>query len=178
MEEAFRVVRIAVAMAVGVFVLGTPTSLGAKEKSKPPADASAPSAKRDTTKGDTAKRDTTKGGPPPGETVNACGCYHDAKGACVCTDKKGKCECPGECEPVGCGAKRDKEMEREMSVEIKRAQEDEKKRAEAREAQENGTAGGADAGEAPAPEPAPTRSAAKPPRKDATGKSGSKPETK
>jgi hypothetical protein len=75
-----------------------------------------------------------KSGPPPGETVNACGCYHDAKGGCVCTDKKAKCECPGECEPIGCGEKRDKEIEREMAAEIKRAQDDEKRRNEEAEA--------------------------------------------
>ncbi|HEY2729872.1 MAG TPA: hypothetical protein VGK52_08010 [Polyangia bacterium] len=160
--------RTAVAVVVGVFVLATSDAALAKEKRKGSADAAAPSA----------KRDTAKGGPPPGETVNACGCYHDAKGGCVCTDKKGKCECPGECEPVGCGAKRDKEMDREMAAEIKRAQEDEKKRAEAQEAQEakdNGATGDADAGESPA---AGAAKPAKSPRKEAAGKAGHKPETK
>jgi len=176
MEEAFRVLRIAVVVVVGVFVLGTSSAPLAKEKAKAPSGAAAPSAKRGTDKGDTTKGDTTKGRPPPGETVNACGCYHDAKGGCVCTDKKGKCECPGECEPVGCGAKRDKEMDREMAAEIKRAQEDEKKRDEAREAQENGASGAAaDAGETPALGAA---KPARPPRKDAAGKAGNKPETK
>ncbi|HEV3032434.1 MAG TPA: hypothetical protein VG319_12385 [Polyangia bacterium] len=165
MEEAFRVLRIAAAAVVGVLVLGTSDASLAKEKSKGSAGAATPSA----------KGDTTKEGPPPGETVNACGCYHDAKGACVCTDKKGKCECPGECEPVGCAAKRDKEMEREMAAEIKRAQADEKKRAEAQEAQESGATGAADAGESPA---AGAAKPAKSPRKAAAGKPGNKPETK
>ncbi|HEX4403567.1 MAG TPA: hypothetical protein VH560_01985 [Polyangia bacterium] len=89
-----------------------------------------------------------KNGPPPGEALNACGCYHDAKGGCVCTDKKAKCECAGDCEPVGCGEKRDKEMEREMAAEIKRAQEDEKRRNDEQAAQENGAA--TDAGAPPA----------------------------
>jgi hypothetical protein len=178
MEEAFRVLRIAAAAVVGVLVLGTSHASLAKEKSKGSAGAATPSARGDATKGDTTKGDTTKGGPPPGETVNACGCYHDARGACVCTDKKGKCECPGECEPVGCGAKRDKEMEREMAAEIKRAQADEKKRAEAQEAQEaqeSGATSPADAGESPA---AGAAKPAKSPRKAAAGKPGNKPETK
>jgi hypothetical protein len=90
---------------------------------------------------------------PPGETLNACGCYHDAKGGCVCTDKKAKCDCAGDCEPVGCGAKRDKEIEREMAAEIKRAQEDEKRRNDAQrdnEAHENGST---DAGPPPTDKP-------------------------
>jgi hypothetical protein len=99
---------------------------------------------------DKPKTSPSKGGPPPGEALNACGCYHDAKGGCVCTDKRAKCECAGDCEPVGCGEKRDKEMEREMAAEIKRAQEDEKRRDDAQAAQENGTT--ADAGASPAPD--------------------------
>jgi hypothetical protein len=166
-EARVRIGRIVIALVIaapfyltGFALTGfAPTSFAvAKEKPKsaPPASA--------------------KGKPPPGEAVNACGCYHDSRGGCVCTDKKGKCECPGECEPVGCGEKRDKEMEREMAAEIKRAQEDEKKRKEALEAQENGAP--PDAGE-PAPEPVkpPTKSAGKPakppaksPRKDAPAK--------
>jgi hypothetical protein len=167
MEEAFGVLRIAVAAVVGVFVLATSDAAIAKEKGKGSADA-APSA----------KRDAAKGGPPPGETVNACGCYHDAKGGCACTDKKGKCECPGECEPVGCGAKRDKEMDREMAAEIKRAQDDEKRRAEAqgaKEAKDNGATDAPDAGEPPV---AGGAKPAKSSRKEAAGKTGTKPESK
>ena len=44
---------------------------------------------------------------PPGVTLNACGCYTKGNG-CVCTNKKAKCECPGECEPAGCDVKRNK----------------------------------------------------------------------
>jgi hypothetical protein len=84
-----------------------------------------------------------KASAPPGAEVNACGCYHNAKGACVCTSRKAKCVCPGECEPVGCEEKRQKEMEREMEAEIKRAQEEDKKRQAAEAAAESG--GGADA---------------------------------
>ena len=39
--------------------------------------------------------------------VNACGCYRDSVGACFC-GRKGKCECPGDCEPKGCEEKRAK----------------------------------------------------------------------
>ena len=154
-----RVVNVVVVLAVGVLTFGL-LALGAaapgvaKEKPKSPP-------------GSTAKK------PPPGESVNACGCYHDATGGCVCTDKKGKCECPGECEPIGCGEKRDKEIEREMAAEIKRAQDDEKKREAEREAKENGTAV-PDAGEPPPP----VATKAAKPRKDGPGKPDAKPENK
>ena len=39
---------------------------------------------------------------------NACGCYRDSTGSCFCGKKKGKCACPGECEPKGCEEKRAK----------------------------------------------------------------------
>jgi hypothetical protein len=92
----------------------------------------------------------------PAEPVNACGCYKDGKGACVCTDKKAKCDCPGECEPVGCAAKREQEMEREMAAEVKRAQEDEKRRKAAEEAAERGeTVPDGGVGAAPAEEGTP-----------------------
>jgi len=136
-----------VALVVGFVTLASGSLAVAKAKKDKEPPASAPSA-------------STKGKPPPGESINACGCYHDAGGACVCTDKKAKCDCPGDCEPVGCGEKRDKEIEREMQIEIKRAQEDEKKRQEALDAQENGKAV-PDGGEAATPPPAP----AKAPRK-------------
>jgi hypothetical protein len=61
-------------------------------------------------------------GPP----VNACGCYRDVSGACYC-GKKGKCDCPGECEPKGCEERRAKELEKEVAAETKRAREAEKK---------------------------------------------------
>jgi len=67
---------------------------------------------------------------PPGVTLNACGCYKKGD-ACVCTNKKAKCECPGDCEPGGCAAQRDKEMEKEYADAVKRAQDDDKKREEA-----------------------------------------------
>ena len=58
--------------------------------------------------------------------VNACGCYRDTAGACFC-GRKGKCDCPGDCEPKGCEEKRQKELEKEVEAETRRARELEKK---------------------------------------------------
>jgi hypothetical protein len=59
--------------------------------------------------------------------LNACGCYRNSAGACLC-GKKGKCECPGECEPKGCSEKRQKDLDREIQAETKRVQDVEKKK--------------------------------------------------
>lgn len=64
------------------------------------------------------------------QTPNACGCYADAKGNCTCT-KKSKCGCPGECEPVGCEAKREKQADKDAQTELKRITAQEKKKAAA-----------------------------------------------
>lgn len=61
---------------------------------------------------------------------NACGCYRNSVGTCICS-KKGKCECPGECEPKGCSEKRQKEQDKEIQEKTKRVQEAEKARREA-----------------------------------------------
>jgi hypothetical protein len=53
--------------------------------------------------------------------LNACGCYADGAGKCFCSKPKGKCVCPGECEPTGCEAKRAKDIEREVAAETKKA---------------------------------------------------------
>jgi len=132
-------------------VLSAPAAF-AKDKSKPSGGAAAGMSSE------------------PPEPLNACGCYKNGKGECVCTDKKGKCECPGECEPVGCAQKREKEMEREMAAEVKRAQEDEKKRKAAEEAAERGAT--PDAGASAAPEGAPDDGDKKVPKK--TGPKASK----
>ena len=67
--------------------------------------------------------------PARAQEVNACGCYKDSStGACKCTNKRAKCECPGECEPVGCEAKRLKDGEREAAAALKRIQQKEKKK--------------------------------------------------
>ena len=65
-----------------------------------------------------------------GNPVNACGCYSNAQGACFCA-KKGKCGCAGECEPKGCEEKREKELEREMAAETKKAAEADRKQRKA-----------------------------------------------
>jgi hypothetical protein len=55
-----------------------------------------------------------------GPEINACGCYTDESGACQCTSKKSKCVCPGECEPVGCEAKRQKDADKEAAAALKK----------------------------------------------------------
>lgn len=54
------------------------------------------------------------------EEANACGCYRESTGSCLCT-KVAKCGCPGECEPMGCEEKRAKLLEREIQAETKKA---------------------------------------------------------
>jgi hypothetical protein len=51
---------------------------------------------------------------------NKCGCYKDGAGTCFC-DKKAKCGCPGDCEPKGCEEQRDKELQKEIDAETKKA---------------------------------------------------------
>ena len=57
-----------------------------------------------------------------GDERNHCGCYRDTSGACFC-EKKATCGCPGECEPRGCEEKRDKDIQREIEAETKKAEE-------------------------------------------------------
>lgn len=54
------------------------------------------------------------------DELNACGCSQSPAGECFCT-KQAKCGCPGMCEPVGCSAKREKEFQRELDAETRRA---------------------------------------------------------
>jgi hypothetical protein len=56
------------------------------------------------------------------EERNRCGCYRDGTGACFC-EKKATCGCPGECEPRGCEDKRDRELQKQIQEETKKAQE-------------------------------------------------------
>jgi len=60
---------------------------------------------------------------------NACGCYQKSDGSCVCGHGS-KCGCPEECEPKGCEEKRQKEMDKEIQAETRKAQDAEKKRNE------------------------------------------------
>ncbi len=55
------------------------------------------------------------------EPRNKCGCYSDGAGTCYC-DKKAKCGCPGECEPKGCEEQRNKELQKEIEAETKKAE--------------------------------------------------------
>jgi hypothetical protein len=50
---------------------------------------------------------------------NKCGCYRDGA-TCYC-DKQAKCGCPGECEPKGCEEKRNRELEKQIEAETKKA---------------------------------------------------------
>jgi len=65
-------------------------------------------------------------GPSTKKEINACGCYKDTAGACFC-GKKGKCACPGDCEPKGCEEKRAKQMQKEIAAETKKAADADKK---------------------------------------------------
>ena len=58
--------------------------------------------------------------------LNACGCYTDTEGKCFC-GKRGKCECPGECEPKGCEEKRARQIAKDIAAETKKASEIDKK---------------------------------------------------
>jgi hypothetical protein len=59
--------------------------------------------------------------------ANACGCYQNTAGACIC-GRPSKCGCPDECEPKGCEEKRQKELDKEIQAETKKAQDADKKR--------------------------------------------------
>lgn len=79
----------------------------------------------------------TAGGPSVGATkrpLNACGCYGEA-GNCVC-ERKAKCGCPGECEPKGCEEARQKQMQKEIDAETKKAKEAEQKAKASEEAKD------------------------------------------
>ncbi|HSZ82239.1 MAG TPA: hypothetical protein VLA14_08155 [Polyangia bacterium] len=77
-----------------------------------------------------AKAGDKKAAAAPAHEVNACGCYRDTAGACFC-GKKGKCACPGDCEPKGCEAKREKEIQKEVAAETKKAAAADKKQRQA-----------------------------------------------
>ncbi|HMC94832.1 MAG TPA: hypothetical protein VKO16_08690 [Polyangia bacterium] len=72
------------------------------------------------------------GGPASAATPNKCGCYRDTAGTCFCA-KKGKCGCPGDCEPKGCEQQRDKEIQKEIEAETKKAEASQSKRSAADE---------------------------------------------
>ncbi len=72
------------------------------------------------------------GGSASAATPNKCGCYKDTAGTCFCA-KKGKCGCPGDCEPKGCEQQRDKEIQKEIEAETKKAEASQSKRSAADE---------------------------------------------
>jgi len=53
---------------------------------------------------------------------NPCGCYPGASGTCSC-DRGARCGCPGECEPQGCEKRREKQFQKELRAETKKAEE-------------------------------------------------------
>ena len=55
------------------------------------------------------------------EATNKCGCYQDSTGSCFC-NKNATCGCPGSCEPKGCEEKREKQMQKEIDAEMRKAQ--------------------------------------------------------
>jgi pyruvate/2-oxoglutarate dehydrogenase complex dihydrolipoamide acyltransferase (E2) component len=77
-------------------------------------------------------------------TANNCGCYKDTDGICFCA-KKAKCGCPGDCEPKGCEEQRDKEIQKEIDAETKKA--------EAAEASQSKRSAGDEDQNSPDPEP-------------------------
>lgn len=72
---------------------------------------------------------------PAGVEPNACGCWKDAQGVCLCT-RSSRCGCPGECEPRGCDEARARALEKEMEAELEKAREAERKQRAAREQEE------------------------------------------
>jgi hypothetical protein len=95
---------IVMAIAVVALVAGSPGLASAKQKkSAAPAAAKAPH-----------------------KAVNPCGCYSDASGKCYCA-RRGKCDCPGECEPKGCEEKRARQMQKEVAAETKKASDADRK---------------------------------------------------
>jgi flagellar motility protein MotE (MotC chaperone) len=61
------------------------------------------------------------------EERNRCGCYQDSAGSCLC-EKKATCGCPGECEPRGCEERRERDLQKEIQAETKKAEESDRKK--------------------------------------------------
>jgi len=79
---------------------------------------------------------------------NACGCTQTDSGGCVC-DKKARCGCPGQCEPRGCEAQRERTFQRELDAETRKARDADRQRAAAKDE--------ASPKAAPSPPPRPAR---------------------
>jgi hypothetical protein len=66
---------------------------------------------------------------PEGPRTNRCGCFEESPGVCKCL-RRSRCGCPGECEPLGCEEKRQKDLARRMEQELKKIRDDERERQE------------------------------------------------
>ena len=97
---------ILIGLIAAVLALGSAGSASAKRRKAPAKTAASARA--------------------PGKALNACGCYADLSGKCFC-GRRGKCECPGECEPKGCAEKRSRQMDREIAAETRKAAEVDRK---------------------------------------------------
>jgi len=73
------------------------------------------------------------------EERNRCGCYRDTTGACFC-GKRATCGCPGECEPRGCEEKREKDLQKEIRAETKKAEESGRKQSVPKDDEEGAAA--------------------------------------
>jgi type IV secretory pathway VirB10-like protein len=102
--------------------------------------------------------------------TNACGCY-TVNNNCFC-EKKAKCGCPGECEPRGCEAERQKQLQKEIEEETRKAKEEEKEKASQAKDAGKPAAGESAPGEksADGKEPAAAKAAKIPPGKRMTEK--------
>jgi hypothetical protein len=90
------------------------------------------------------------------EERNSCGCYRSDTGTCYC-DKAARCGCPGECEPRGCEEKRDRELQRQIDAETKKAQKATGKRATSEPEEVTRAAAEPEEAQAPAKRPPPPR---------------------
>jgi hypothetical protein len=66
---------------------------------------------------------------PEGPRINRCGCFEESAGVCKCL-RRSRCGCPGECEPLGCEEKRQKDLARRMEQELRKIRDDERERQE------------------------------------------------
>jgi hypothetical protein len=62
------------------------------------------------------------------QELNARGCYREPNGDCKCSARKARCVCPGDCEPVTCAAKRERDASKEAAATLARINAREKKK--------------------------------------------------
>lgn len=120
--------------------LGAPATARAEEATASAASkASTGSTDKSATK--SSSKSTEKGAASATKGLgNSCGCYKDANGSCMC-GRHAHCGCPGECEPRGCAEKHDRDIDREVKAEMKRAQDMDRKQTASRgKTSDDGTA--------------------------------------